>query len=149
MINFSDELGQRALHRIQSEQVIWLTTVSPSGAPQPRPVWFVWYGEAFVIYSIPTAKKIIHITHNPNVALHFNTDAEGEDVQVILGRAHLDPTAPPARLNNAYSEKYHTGILALGMDEAQYSAMFSAAIRVTPTRLRGLEPLPSETQSGE
>jgi PPOX class probable F420-dependent enzyme len=143
MIHFDDELGQRTLQRIRSEQVIWLTTVSASGAPQPRPVWFVWDGEAFTIYSIPTAKKIIHITHNPNVALHFNTDAGGEDIQVILGRAHIDPTAPPSKLNTAYSEKYHTGILSLGMDEEQYSAMFSAAIRVTPTRLRGLEPLPA------
>lgn len=142
MIHFDDDLGQRALRRIQSEQVIWLTTVSPSGMPQPRPVWFVWDGEAFIIYSIPTAKKIVHIAHNPKVALHFNTDAGGEDIQVVLGQAHLDSNTPPSRLNKAYSEKYHAGILSLGMDEEEYSAMFSAAIRVTPERLRGLEPLP-------
>ncbi len=124
----------------------WLTRVlSHSGRPQPRPVWFVWDGESFTIYSIPTARKITHIAQNPKVALHFNTDAGGEDVQVILGQAHLDPHAPPSKLNKAYSEKYHAGILALGMDEERYSAMFSAAIRVTPSRLRGLEPLPSET----
>ena len=141
MIYFNDELGQRALHRLQTEQVIWLTTISASGAPQPRPVWFVWDGAAFTIYSQPTAKKVLHIAHNPQVALHFNTDVEGEDVQVILGQARLDPNAPPSKSNLAYSGKYHAGILALGLDEDQYSAMFSAAIRVTPTRLRGLEPL--------
>lgn len=148
MIHFGDELGQRALQRIQSEQVIWLTTVSASGAPQPRPVWFVWDGEAFTIYSTPTARKIAHIAQNPNVALHFNTDAEGDDVQVILGQARLDPDAPPSKLNKAYSEKYHAGILSLGLDEERYAAMFSAAIRVVPSRLRGLEPLPSDTQAG-
>jgi len=142
MINFADELGQRTLQRIESEQVIWLTTISPSNIPQPRPVWFVWDGEAFTIYSTPQAKKLLHIAHNPNVALHFNTDAQGEDIQVILGQAQVDKNAPPPNLNQAYREKYHEGFLALGMDEVKYAAMFTAALRIVPTRLRGLEPIP-------
>jgi PPOX class probable F420-dependent enzyme len=142
MINFDNELGQRTLQRIKSEQVVWLTTVSPSGRPQPRPVWFVWDGQHFTIYSAPTAKKLVHIANNPNVALHFNTNADGEDVQVILGTAAVDQNAPPSKLNMAYSEKYHSGILSLGMNEATYSATFSVAVRIVPSRLRGLEPIP-------
>ena len=142
MIHFNDELGQRTLHRLQVEDVIWLTTVSPRGVPQPRPVWFVWDGATLILYSSPQAKKIAHISHNPNVALHFNTDAGGEDIQVILGQAQIDVNAPPSNLNGAYHTKYHAGILSLGMDEAKYSAIFSVAVRVTPTRLRGLEPIP-------
>lgn len=141
MLNFTDELGQRTLERLQTEQVIWLTTISPSGVPHPRPVWFVWDGATFVIYSMPTAKKMSHIAQNPNVALHFNTNAEGVDIQVFLGLASLDPQAPLVMQNAAYCEKYRTGILELGLDEDKYNTMFSAVIRVTPTRLRGLEPL--------
>lgn len=142
MINWADELGQRALHRIKSEHVIWLTTVSPRDVPQPRPVWFVWDSQTFLIYSTPQARKIAHLARNPNVALHFNTDSEGEDIQVILGQAHVDAGAPPADLHPAYSEKYHAGILSLGLDERKYAQLFSVAVRIRPTRLRGLDPIP-------
>ncbi len=31
-----------AAGRLQSEPIIWLTTVTPSGQPQSTPVWFLW-----------------------------------------------------------------------------------------------------------
>jgi PPOX class probable F420-dependent enzyme len=142
MINWDNELGRRAMERIQAEEVIWFTTLSPGGFPQPRPVWFVWDAASFLVYSIPDAKKILHIAQHPNVALHFNTDAGGEDIQVILGTAQVDSTAPKCISNPAYLTKYHEGILSLEMDDQSYSNMFSVAIRITPLRLRGLEPLP-------
>ena len=43
-IDFTTEFGRRALNRLENEQVIWITTTSKSGAPQPSPVWFVWDG---------------------------------------------------------------------------------------------------------
>jgi len=141
---FNNELGQRTLQRIQTEQVICLTSVSPSGIPQPCPVWFVWDGTRFVIYSIAKAKKLTHIAHKLHVALHFNTNELGKDIQVILGIAQIDPTLPTAKNNSAYSAKYQTGILGLGMNEDQYAAPFRVAIRITPTRLRGLSPIPTE-----
>ena len=142
MIDWDSEVGRRALQRIEREEVIWLTTVSSRGVPQPRPVWFVWEAGSFLIYSTPRAWKLKHIAANPNVALHFNTDATGEDIQVILGNAALDPDAPPADRNAAYVAKYALGIAGLGMDAATYAATFTVALRVIPTRLRGLEPIP-------
>lgn len=142
MIDWDTDLGRRAKERLQTEDVIWLTTLAPAGFPQPRPVWFVWDGAAFLIYSTPQARKLAHIAHTPKVALHFNTDAGGEDVQVFLGTARVDPDAPPSDRNAAYSAKYRAGIVSLGLDEARYAALFSVAVRITPGRLRGLEPLP-------
>ena len=141
MINWQDDLGQRTLQRIATEMVIWLTTISPSGVPHPRPVWYVWDGSAFLIYSAARAKKIGHIAHNPNVALHFNTNADGEDVQVILGKATIDPSAPLPDLNAAYLTKYRKGIYSLSMDEKRYASIFTVALRIEPFRLRGLEPI--------
>lgn len=146
MINFSDELGKRTMDRILTEQVIWLTTISPKGLPQPRPVWFVWDQGDFIIYSTSNARKIAHISANPNISLHFNTDADGYDIQVILGKACVDPTVLPANLNEAYSTKYGAEILTLDMDEEKYSRLYSVGIRITPIRLRGLEPIPDEEQ---
>jgi PPOX class probable F420-dependent enzyme len=142
MINWQDELGQRTYRRIQSEPVIWLTTISPGGFPQPRPVWFVWDGEALVIYSSAQAKKLTHITHNPNVAVPFNTDAEGYDIQVILGQAHIDSRLPPADSNSRYLEKYGDAIQLLEMSAAEYASIFRVGLRIVPVRLRGLEPIP-------
>lgn len=142
MIDWESELGQRAWQRVQSEDVLWLTTVSPRGVPQPRPVWFVWDHDAFLIYSTPLAKKLVHIAQHPEVALHFNTDAGGEDIQVFLGTAQIDPAAPPANAQPAYLAKYQADIATLNMDANEYARRFSVAVRVRPWRLRGLEPIP-------
>lgn len=142
MVDWSTPLGQNTLNRLATEQVIWLTTISASGFPQPRLVWFTWDGNSLLIYSTPVAKKLVHIAHNPKVALHFNSDAEGNDFQVILGLAVVEASAPPAHQNSAYLEKYQAGILGLGMSEAEYAVRFRVAIRVQPVRVRGLEPIP-------
>jgi PPOX class probable F420-dependent enzyme len=141
MLDFTNELGQRALQRIQAEQIIWLTTITPSGVPQPKPVWFVWDGAAFTIYSQPTAKKILHIAQNPNVSLHFEAGPDGTDIQVFLGLARVDSGAPPVKEMPAYIEKYKAGMDHIGMNAESYSATFSVAIRITPSRLRGLLPI--------
>ena len=57
-IDFTTEFGQRALKRLQDEQVIWLSTTSPNGTPQPSPVWFVWKDDRVLIYSQPDTPKI-------------------------------------------------------------------------------------------
>lgn len=142
MIDWQSDLGRRALQRIEHEQVIWLTTISASGFPQPRPVWFVWDGESFLIYTLPAAYKLKHIAHNPNVALNFNATADGDDIQVVLGTARVDGDAPAVVDNAVYCTKYRAGFRTINMSVDEYSAMFSAAVRVTPVRLRGLEPLP-------
>jgi len=142
MINFNNETGQRLLERMRIERVIWLTTVSPGGIPQPRPVWFVWDEGDFIVYSNAHAKKLVHIAGNPNVAVNFNTGADGYDVQVILGTARVDSKLPPSNLNKAYSEKYGAEILTLDMDEEQYAKLYSVGLRIISIRLRGLEPIP-------
>ena len=144
MIDLNNETGQRLLERIRHERVIWLTTVSPSGIPQPRPVWFVWDEGDFIVYSNAHAKKLYHIAGNSNVSLHFNTGAAGYDIQVILAKAHIDSKLPPTNLNKAYSEKYGEEILTLVMSAERYAELYSVGLRITPIRIRGLEPIPEE-----
>jgi PPOX class probable F420-dependent enzyme len=138
MIDFTTEFGQRVLRRLENEYFVWFTTVGADLTPQPRPVWFAWEGESFLIYSQPGARKVAHIRQHPNVALHFNSDARAdENVTVILGRAEFDPGAPPAHEAPAYFEKYAGGITGLGMTPEEFSRDYSLAIRVQPARLRG------------
>lgn len=137
MIDFSTHVGARAAQRLADEFVVWLTTVSPAGIPQPRPVWFIWDGQAVLIYSEPTAKKLTHIAQNPHVALHFDGGPKGLDYQVFLGIAELVADPTPAHQAPGYMQKYGQEIRAMGGTEEDFAALFSVAVRVLPTRLRG------------
>ena len=138
-MDWSTELGRKAREHIESERVIWLTTTGPDWTPHPRPVWFVWDQESFLIYSRPNRGKVAHIPVHPLVSLNFNTDAASgdEDVITFLGEARIVNDAPPAHQQTAYFEKYREAIRALKMTPEEYGATYSIAIRVTPTRLWG------------
>jgi PPOX class probable F420-dependent enzyme len=129
--------GQRVTRRLAEERIIWLTTVSPTGTPHPRPVWFWWNGETFLIYSKPDTFKLAHIEANPNVALNFDGDGLGGNIVVLTGLAQLDPTAPPAHQVPEYAAKYQPGFERLGMTAAEFAAAYPVALRVTPSVLRG------------
>ena len=132
------KLERKAKNLIKSEYVVWLTTVDSDHTPQPRPVWFIWDGDAFLIFSQPKAHKVQHIEQNDSVSLHFNTDETGDkDVIVYIGKAAFDTNSPPAHKVPAYLRKYRKGIKELGMTLEKFGDDYSVAIRIKPTSLRG------------
>jgi PPOX class probable F420-dependent enzyme len=139
MLDFKSKLGRKVKRHIKDEYFVWFTTVGANLMPQPRPVWFIWDGDSFLIYSQAKAHKLNHLTAHPKVSLHFNTpDEKGEqDVIVILGTAVIDPNMQPANKVPAYLRKYRTGVKALGSNPEEFSREYSVAIRVTPTSMRG------------
>lgn len=138
MIDFTSDFGREVKKHLENEYFIWFTTVGTDLTPQPRPVWFIWDGESFLIFSKPDAYKVGHIMEHPNVALHFNTDEKAdENVIVFLGKAEFDTSASPPHKIPVYLEKYASGIDALDMTPESFSDEYSLAIRVTPTKLRG------------
>ena len=141
MIDFNSKFGRFAMKHVKSEYFVWLTTVDSSGTPQPRPVWFIWENDSFVIYSQAKAHKIRHIQKNPQAAVHFNSEDElGEKRLIILtGRAMIDKTYPPADRNRIYLKKYKGGIIDLNMTPDGFSKEYSVAIRISPANLRGSE----------
>jgi len=136
-IDLSTDFGARVARRLQSEAIIWLTTVRPSGVPEPSPVWFYWDGASALIYSEPGKTKLRDIAANPNVALNFNGDSNGGDIIVMTGEGREDPSAPPSNLVEGYLTKYAGPIKNIGMNPEQFAKAYSVAIRVTPTKLRG------------
>ena len=137
-IDLTSKFGRKVKRHLKQEYIVWLTTAGSDLSPQPRPVWFIWEDTSFLIFSQAHAHKVQHITARPYVALHFNTDATGDqDVIVFVGKAVVDATAPPAHKVRAYFRKYRAGIQELGMTSEQFSDEYSVAIRVTPTSLRG------------
>jgi PPOX class probable F420-dependent enzyme len=65
------EAGGRANRRLREELIAWLTTVRSDGQPQSVPVWFLWDGERFLIYSQPDRQKLRNIDRDPRVGLHL------------------------------------------------------------------------------
>ncbi len=65
MLDTTSEAGSRAEERLHDEEIAWLTTVRPDGQPQSVPVWFLWDGEGFLVYSRPGARKLRNIEANP------------------------------------------------------------------------------------
>jgi len=137
MIDTTTEFGRRVARRLTEERIIWLTTISPDGTPQPRPVWFLWDGETFLIYSKPNTHKLQHIANTPNVALNLDGNGLGGDIVVFTGQAALDASAPPANEISAYAEKYQEGIKRISMSAEEFARTYSVALRITPTNLRG------------
>ena len=140
MIDLTSEFGRVVERHLKDQYAIWLTTVDSKLTPQPRPVWFIWEGEAFLVFSQAKAHKVAHIRKNPKVALHFNTDETGDKhVIVFTGEAFIDTESPLAHHVPAYFEKYKGGIAGLPMTPEEFSREYSVAIKIRPAELRGWE----------
>ncbi|HEX8998037.1 MAG TPA: TIGR03667 family PPOX class F420-dependent oxidoreductase [Ktedonobacterales bacterium] len=133
----STPFGARVAARLRDESTIWIVTVGADGTPQPNPVWFLWDGLSFLIYSLPDAARVAHIRRNPRVALHFDSDGEGEDIIVFTGQASEAPDAPSADQNPAYIAKYGEQIKEISGDPAAMAAQYSLALRIRPDKVRG------------
>jgi PPOX class probable F420-dependent enzyme len=137
VIDESTKFGARVARRLREEMVVWLTTVTPAGAPLPRPVGFLWDGgEVVSMYSQPGA-RVRNIAVNPKVTLNFDGDGRGGDIVIFSGIAQVDPDAPAADANPAHLEKYAGQIEQFGMTPASYAARFSVPVRIRLTRLDG------------
>lgn len=128
------EMTEQVHRRLTEDTLVWLTTVSPSGRPAPRLVWFMWTDDSCLIYSQPGAAKLRHITGNDRVTLNFNSDALGGDAVVLAGSAELVPGAPSADAVPGLLDKYTDLLEAIGMTAAQFTSSYTVVIRVTLDR---------------
>jgi PPOX class probable F420-dependent enzyme len=131
------EFGARVERRLREEIVIWLTTVRADLTPQTSLVWFLWEAGTLLIYSKPNMPKLRNIEQRPTVALNFDGNGRGGDMVVFTGTAAIDTQAPPLDQIPAYVEKYAANIAGMKLTPAQFAQVYSVAIRVTLTKLRG------------
>jgi PPOX class probable F420-dependent enzyme len=128
------ELTGQVEKHLKEDHIAWLTTVTPSGRPAPRPVWFLWDGTQIITYSQPDVAKLRHLAANGQVTVHFNCTPGGGDVVVISGSAELPAGAPLPSGVPAMTDKYHAAIEQMGHTQEWYDA-YSVAIHVTPDRV--------------
>lgn len=123
-------------NRLETETVIWLTTVSRDGTPQPNPVWFVMDGDDVVIYSLAGSARETNIRRHPQVALHFGTDAAGNSLGVMTGKAEVDASIAPSDEHDAYMDKYAELIPGIGMTPESFRDRFDTPVRITIAKVR-------------
>jgi PPOX class probable F420-dependent enzyme len=136
-IDTGTPFGARAERRLREELLAWLVTVSPSGTPLPVPVWFLWEGESFLLYSRPETSKLRNIARNPRVALHLDGNGRGGDIVVVTGEASPSKSDQPADRVPAYLEKYAELIDRNGWTPHEFATDYSVPVRVSFGRLRG------------
>ncbi|MEN6523278.1 MAG: pyridoxamine 5'-phosphate oxidase family protein [Anaerolineaceae bacterium] len=138
MVSIQSKITPHIAERLQSEKVIWLTTVNKECIPQPTPVWFYWDGTAFTIYTRPRSFKILNIYENPHVTLNFEgADELGGDVVIFTGTAF--PKGQQSELAPEYLEKYASSIEQWGTSVEEYSREYGEKIVVVPYKLRIVE----------
>lgn len=122
-------MDKRTESRLKKELVIWFVTVGEDLRPQAVPVWFLYEGDSFLIYSAPGVKER-HVRQNPNVELHLNTDDVGDVVVRISGKAHISRTEPSAHENKTYIRRYGDQIKGFGWTPEEFTRRYPHAIRV-------------------
>jgi PPOX class probable F420-dependent enzyme len=137
MIDESTEFGARVARHLREETVVWLTTVTPSGAPLPRPVGFLWDGgEIVAVYSQPGA-RVRNIVRNPKVTLNFRGDAAGGDIVVLSGTAEVHESGRSAAEDTAWVAKYATEWERAGMTAESVAQRFSVQVRIRISAVHG------------
>ena len=129
------EPGKRVQRRLENDMVIWLTTVGQDRRPHAVPVWFLWDGESFLVYSVP-GQKVNDVRSNPRVQLHLNTDRTGSFVVRFDADAEILTGAPPATRNAKYIAKYGEEIKGFGWTNKYFADTYHVALRIRPTRIR-------------
>lgn len=135
MLDLSQPQNAQIDERLRAEEIIWLGSVRPDGRPHLVPVWFLWDGSTFLIFSQPNQQKLRNVRSNPNVALALEGHTGGGGRVVIEGQAMLvdDPSLSVTSIQ-AYAEKYAQAIPRIGLTPERMAALYSESIRVTPTK---------------
>jgi PPOX class probable F420-dependent enzyme len=122
--------------RLASEALIWMTTVTATGRPQPSPVWFLWNGEEIRMFSKDNTARLRNIAGNPHVSLNLDGDGRGGAIVVIEATAHIERDHPPARAMPEYIEKYQSFLNKYGWTATSFSVDYPVPVIIRPTRLR-------------
>src|SRR5688500_19445019 len=78
---------------LESEPIVWLSTVRPDGTPHLVPIWFSWDGERLFVASKPEARKVRNLRENPKLMLALGEPDDDFDVgdrkSTRLNSSHL------------------------------------------------------------
>jgi PPOX class probable F420-dependent enzyme len=130
------DLGARALERLDTELMGWVTTTNPDGQPQSSAIWFLWRGDDVLVYSHKRAPRNDNVEARPLVSFNLNTDPHGDDVVTMEGVARIDLNLPPSSEDPAYQAKHRHMLERYGWTAEWLAENYPVPIVITPTRWR-------------
>jgi PPOX class probable F420-dependent enzyme len=136
MIDVTTAPGARALERLRTELIAWLTTVNADGQPQSSPVWFLWDDGEIVVCSLASTPRVRNIRADPRVAVNLNSNLEGGDIVTVEGEARIVGTELDVATEPAYRTKYEAKILEYGWTWESFRRDYPVVMRIRPTRVR-------------
>lgn len=137
MLDLTQPWHARIDERLRTDITIWLCSVRPDGRPHAVIVWFLWDGEAILIFSKPSNQKLRNIESNPNVVLALDDTKGGSLPVAIEGTAELIKDGSVATTLPAYAEKYAQKLAEYKWTPESMAQEYSEPIRITPTRIIG------------
>src|SRR5262245_39715513 len=129
------EIPMKVTERLVNEQIIWLTTTRTDGTPLTNPVWFLWNGRQFLVFTEPGSIKIKNMARNPRVALKFNSDFDGGDVAIFQAEAYLSDDPVSESDLKDYLSKYHEGLASINITAEILTSNYRL-VRLTPIKFR-------------
>lgn len=117
---------------LERESVVWVTTACREGRPHIVPVWFLWDGEAILLFSKPDAVKVRCLRDDPRAMLALGDADDDFNVGLIEARAEL--LDAPIALPHAFVAKYARKMPRGRLDPETFAATYTQAIRFAPTR---------------
>jgi PPOX class probable F420-dependent enzyme len=120
--------------RLRSELIIWLSTVRSDGRPHLVPVWFLWDGATFLIFSQPKDLKLRNLRHSPNVVLALETRDQGNEVVLIEGQAAVLEGSTLKTTMPEYAGKYDALMKSMDWTADWMATKYSEVVRITPTK---------------
>ncbi len=136
MIDATTPAGTRAMERLGTELIAWVTTVNAEGQPQSSPVWFLWEDAEIVLCSLATTPRVRNMRANPRVAVNLNSDREGGDVATFEGEARIVEDDLPPATETAYRAKYVDKIHEYGWTWESFRRDYPVVVRIAITRVR-------------
>ena len=127
--------ADHVVERLRTERIGWLTTVAADGTPQVSPIWYLWDGEEFLVYSLDST-RIRNLGGESRVSLNLDGNGRGGDIVIVEGTARVDATAPSAAENATYLDKYKPVMDEHGWTPEWFAGRYSVPIRIAPTKYR-------------
>lgn len=135
-LDASTDAGKRALDRLATERIGWVTTIGPDGQLQSSPIWFLWTDGELLVYSHRRARRNADLAARPSVSFHLEAVADGDEYVTMEGVARIDPDGTPAIDHPTYLAKYGPKIDEYGWTPQWFSDEYPVVVRITPTRWR-------------
>lgn len=122
---------------LETDEVVWLSSVCADGRPHLVAVWFHWDGERVVAFSKPNARKVQNLRREPRAMLAVGRAGPDFDVELIEADAEL-PRRPTAEvMPSGFSAKYADLLRRVDLSAQRFMEIYSQPIVLRPTRFLG------------